>query len=102
MTLTANEATSGDIEAAARWARNKTLADALAFKLKVEGWYNPAGGPWRENTLVTVVSPSMFLPDGFDFLINRVEYILDNSGISTSLNLVPPTVYTQGEIEEPW
>lgn len=101
-TLSADESMAGDIEGVARWARNRTLADALSFKLNVEGWYDPEGMPWRENTLVTVISPTMFLPDGFDFLINQVEYLFDSDGIGAVLSLVPPTVYTQGEIVEPW
>ncbi|MEE8206712.1 MAG: LysM peptidoglycan-binding domain-containing protein [Nitrospinaceae bacterium] len=101
-TISADESMEGGIEGVARWARNRTLADALSFKLNVEGWYDPKGAPWRENTLVTVISPTMFLPDGFDFLINQVEYLFDSDGIGAVLSLVPPTVYTQGEIVEPW
>lgn len=100
--VTANESQAGNLKAAAEWARNKTLADALSFPLTVEDWYLPNGQPWEENTLVTVVSKSMFLPQGFDFLINRVEYVLGSNGRSTVLSFVPPTVYTQREIVEPW
>lgn len=101
-TVSADEATAGDIEAAARWARNKTLADALSFTLTVPGWEDESGALWQENMLVTVISPTMFIPDGFDFLIKQVEYEFNSSGIVAKLSLVPPTVYTQGEIVEPW
>lgn len=101
-TINTDESTIGDIQASAQWARNKTLADTLTFNLTLEGWRDPSGELWRENTIVTVISNSMFLPDGFDFLINRVEYVLGDSGRSTILSLVPPTVYRKGEIEEPW
>jgi prophage tail gpP-like protein len=100
--ITADESQSGNLKAAAEWARNKTLADALSFQLTVEGWYRDNGEPWVENEIVTVISKSMFLPQGFDFLINRVEYVLDNNGRSSVLSFVPPTVYSQGEIVEPW
>ena len=101
-TIRADESTKGELEAAARWARNKTLADALTFGLKIEGWRSPDGNLWRENTIVTVISTSMFIPNGFDFLIKRVEYILDSEGQSANLSLVPPTVYSKDEIIEPW
>ena len=102
--VTADESQSGNLKAAAEWARNKTLADALSFQLTVEDWYNPQnnGQPWEENTIVTVKSKSMFLPQGFNFLVNRVEYVLGSNGRSTVLSFVPPTVYTQGEIIDPW
>ena len=102
--IKADESQSGNLKSAAEWARNKTLADALSFQLTVEDWYNPQnnGQPWEENTMVTVKSKSMFLPDGFNFLINRVEYVLDSNGRSSVLSFVPPTVYTQGEIVDPW
>ncbi len=101
-TVQADESTDGNIEAAATWARNKTTADALSFPLTVEGWCDPQGNLWKENEKVTIVSPSMFLEKGFDFLINKVEYILTTSGRSTVLSFVPPTVYSRGEIIEPW
>lgn len=100
--IKADESQSGNLKAAAEWARNKTLADALSFQLTVEGWRDPSGNLWEENTLATVISKSMFLPQGFNFLINRVEYVLDNNGRSSVLSFVPPTVYTQGEIVDPW
>lgn len=101
-TIQADDETEGEIESAARWARNKILADTLAFVLTVADFRNVDGELWRENTKVTVISPSMFLPDGFDFLINRVKYIQGERGRRTELSLVPPSVYSQGEIEEPW
>jgi hypothetical protein len=38
----------------------------------------------------------------FNFLINRVEYVLSDNGRSTVLSFVPPTAYTKGEIVDPW
>ncbi len=102
ITVQADDGIEGEIESAARWARNKTLADTLAFVLTVADFRNVDGELWRENTKVTIISPSMFLPDGFDFLINRVKYVQGERGRRTELSLVPPTVYSQGEIEEPW
>jgi prophage tail gpP-like protein len=98
----ASESQLGNLKAVAEWERNKSLADALTFQLTVEDWYNPSGNLWEENTIITVKSKSMFLPQGFNFLINRVEYVIGTGGRSSVLSFVPPTVYSQGEIVDPW
>jgi len=101
--ITADEATAGNLQTAATWARNKTIADTLTFPLTVADWYNPETGKlWAENELVVIKSKSMFIPYGFTFLINRVEYSHGSTGRTTILNFVPPTTYTQGEVVEPW
>ena len=101
-TIRADESTKGNIQAAVDWARNKANADALGFKLEVADWRDPQGDLWKENTIVAIISPSMFIPDGFNFLISSVEYVLGNGGRSSVLSFVPPTVYTQGEVVLPW
>lgn len=101
-TFKADNTTEGDIEAAALWKRSKQFADALTIPFPVSSFYAPNGKLWRENTLVTVVSPEIFVPDGFTFLIRQVEYVLENSGITSTLSLVPPNVYTGERIVLPW
>ena len=102
LTFQANETISGDIDKAAQWRRSKQLANALTIPFPTDSWYRPDGELWRENTIVTVVSPSIHVPDGFDFLIRSVEYIDDVAGKTAILNLVPPQVYTGEELKEPW
>ena len=98
----ADESTGGNVAGAARWARNKTIADALSFSLTSEGFRNLNGDLWTENEQVTIISPAMFLKDGFNFLINRVEYVLGSNGRSSVKSFVPPTMYSNGDIVEPW
>jgi len=102
LTFTVNETTKGDIQKAADWRRSKQLADALTIPLPVSDWFDPAGNLWRENTLVTVISEAIHVPDGFDFLIRSVEYVLDGTARTATLNIVPPQVYTGEPLEEPW
>jgi len=102
LTEDANDCTEGNIQKSADWKRSKQLTDALTFQLPVDGWYAPDGALWRENTLVTVVSESMHISEGFDFLIRAVEYNYDADGNSCVLSLVPPQAYTGKPIEEPW
>jgi prophage tail gpP-like protein len=101
-TFRVQESMAGEIEAAAKWERSKTLADALTISLPVEGWLDPKGDLWTPNTKVTVVSPSIHVPDGFDFLIRSVEFSEKENDKSAILNIVPPQVYTKEEVTEPW
>lgn len=101
-TFKANETTEGNIEKAALWKRSKQFADALSIPFPVSGWYAPNDTLWRENTQVVVKSKEIFVPDGFTFLIRQCEYIFENSGATTTLNLVPPQVYTGERIVLPW
>lgn len=102
-TFNANDATDGNIQTSADWKRSKQLANSLATELPVEGWLTPDGDLWRENTLVTVVAPSLFLSDGFTFLLRGVEFDLSpTKGKTTILSLVPPQAYTGEPIPEVW
>ena len=101
-TINADDTTSGDIQQAADWERSKALVDALSIPFPVSDWYAPDGTLWRENTLVTVESARLHVPDGFTFLIRSVEYIFEEDGKKSVLNLVPPQAYTGEPLEEPW
>ena len=98
-----NDVTESTIQEAANWERSRRLADSLTVTIPVDGWQVPGTSDlWRENTIVTLQSASLFVPDGFDFLIRSVEYTFADSGAVAQLELVPPQVYTGEEIEEPW
>lgn len=101
-TFSADDTTSGDIQKAADWERSKQIADSLTIKLPVTSWYGPDGNLWTENTIVTVRSSHLYVPDGFDFLIRAVEFKFDSDGLTAELSLVPPQVYTGDVVDEPW
>lgn len=101
-TFRVSDSLAGEIETAAKWERNKTLADALTMALPVEGWLDPRGNLWQPNTKVTVISPAIHVPNGFDFLIRSVEFSETAREKTAILNIVPPQVYTKEEITEPW
>jgi prophage tail gpP-like protein len=98
----ANDTTDGDIKTAAEFKRNQAIADSLTIDLPVGDWYAPNGELWEVNTLVTVISPTLFLPNGFDFLIRSIEYSLQSDSVSAVLKIVPPSVFTRGDIIDPW
>lgn len=101
-TSNAPETTQGNIQKAAEWERSKQLVEALTIPFPVSTWYAPNGDLWRENTLVTVISDTLNIPNGFTFLIRQVEYIFEAGGLSATLSLVPPQVYSGEPIQEPW
>ena len=102
LTFTADDTTAGDIKKAAEWKRSKQLAEALTMPFPVSGWLAPNGTVWKENTLVTVISKVIHVPNGFTFLIKSVEFELGSDGKTATLNLVPPQVYTGEPIEDFW
>lgn len=102
MSFQANDVSMGNIQQAADWKRSKTIADAMTIPFPVSGWYDPDGDLWDVNTLVTVKSPLLHIPDGFNFLIKSVEYRFQSSGTTAILGLVPPQAFTGAEITEPW
>lgn len=102
-TITTNSTVEGGAQAAVDFSRNQTLVKALTIPFDVNTWYAPNGELWRENTLVSVMSPTLFIPDGFTFLIRAVQFNLDSGGgMTANLSLVPPSLYTDEAIVEPW
>lgn len=92
----------GELEAAAKWERNRSLADAMTIPIPVATWLNPEGEIWKPNTKITVISASIHVPKGFDFLVRSVEFNENGNEKSAILNVIPPQVYTKEDIIEPW
>jgi prophage tail gpP-like protein len=101
-TINADDTTAGDVQKAADWERSKRIADSLTSSIPVTSWYDPDGNLWAENTIVTVRSEALYVPDGFNFLIRSVEFNFDSGGRTAILNVVPPQVYTGDVVDEPW
>ena len=101
-TTNAPDARLGDITAAAEWERNRQAADSMGLELPVMDWYDDAGELWKENTLITLQAPTLFITEPATFLIRSVRYELTTDGRRASLSVVPPSVYTQGALVEPW
>jgi prophage tail gpP-like protein len=102
LTISSDENTLANIKLTADWARSKQLAKALEIPFPVSSWYAPTGDLWSENSIVTVVSPTVGAPNGFNFLIRRVEYKFSREGTTAVLGLVPPQAFTDKELIEPW
>lgn len=101
-TIVTNSLIQGAGQKAVDFARNQTLARSLSMPFQANSWDAPNGELWRENTLVSVESPTLFVPNGFTFLIRAVQYNLDSKGETAILSLVPPSLYTGDPVIEPW
>jgi prophage tail gpP-like protein len=102
LTFSADESLPGEGLNAALWRRNKSAADSLNIQFPVNSWYAPNGTLFKPNTTITVVSDAMSLEKGFTFLISQVEFNYSSGGATALLSLKPPSMYTNGEIIEPW
>ena len=102
LTFKTDDTTAGNIRNAAEWRRSRQIVDALALTFPVSSWYAPNGELWRENTRVTVVSPTLGVPSGFTFLIRAVEFILERDRREASLSLIPPQAYTGEPLGDVW
>ncbi len=102
LTFSASDTTLGNIDKAAKWKRSKQVAEALSMPLPVEGWIAPNGERWKNNTYLTIISETLNVPNGFEFLIKSVAFSEADDGQKASLQLVPPQVYTGEEIVEDW
>lgn len=101
-TKTLNETTIGEMQRAVDWEKTKFLADALTLPITAQGFKAANGKRWKKGDTVTLISPTLFINDGFTMLIKSVEFLDDSKGEITRLTLVPPSVYSGGDIEEPW
>ncbi len=103
-TVSAPDSTSGTIQQVAQWERSKRIANAVGFSVEVSTWYSDKENTklWEVGDLVTIQSPSLFVPDGFTFLIRQASFKFSLAGSTTTLELTPPQAFTGEEIEEPW
>lgn len=101
-TFSADEGNDEDIQKAADWERSRAFGEALSIPFPVPSWYAPDGQLWQPNTLVTVHSDTLMVPNGVEFLIRSVENLYEREGASAVLNLVPPQIYTGEPIADLW
>lgn len=102
LSFRADDTTPGNAETAARWRRNKQFVETMTQDIRVTTWFAPNGKLWSTNTLITLVSPTLSVPNGFTFCIRAVEFSIGNNGRTAVLSLVPPQAYTGKEIGDIW
>jgi prophage tail gpP-like protein/LysM repeat protein len=107
MTFKADDDDSSTPQDTAEWRMQKTLAECVSLQLKVNSWYDKTGNLWAKNTIISVKSKTLFIPDGFEFLIKAIEFTLDgDEGGTAVLTLVPPFAFsgpgTTANYVDPW
>jgi prophage tail gpP-like protein len=103
ITISADDTQRGGLQKAAEWELSKQFRDAMTFEIVANGWKIPGKSErWSPNTIVTVISPTAFIANGFDFFIKNVEYKQEAEKRTAILTLVPPQVFTGEPIPDLW
>lgn len=89
--LAENAADSADCGRRAAWKKNTAFGRGRALTYTTHGWQH-SKGLWEPNTLVRVIDEWMGF-DGDDFLISSLRYQLDEEGLRTELQLMPPEAF---------
>lgn len=102
-TVNANDGEDAEMKTSAQREAAKAMVDAMTIPLPMSSWYSDPLNLqlWQANSLVMVKSSSLFIPNGFVFLVRSVDYRYDEDGARATLSLVPPQAYT-GERLELW
>lgn len=102
LSFSADESAGSDMQKAANWRRSKALGESMTLEIPTNSWYDRSGNLWRPGTMITVISESLFLAGGFDFLVSKVEFNLSENAADAVVTLVPPQVYTGEDLPDPW
>lgn len=78
--LSENHGSSKSLKDRAEWERMIRYGRSVRGTLTVQGWTQSNGALWEPNTLTTVTTPSLFLPEPTELLIVGCIYSLDNDG----------------------
>jgi len=92
----ADEADDADMKSAGIREASRALVDALTIPFPMPNWYRDSflTNLWEQNTIVRIRSKSLFIPDGFDFLVRSVEYRYSETDTGCTVYFVPPQAYT--------
>ena len=92
----------GNLKSTADWALKTRIVQELTQEIPVIGWYAPNGELWNPDTLLTLVSETLWVPNGFTYFIRAVKFILDGTTKTAILSLIPKEIYTNEPVKEPW
>jgi prophage tail gpP-like protein len=87
--FSAPECDAGTLDLAAEWAMLKINLEAAEIKIPTDKWTDSNGDLWKPNTIVTVKSPVLDIPDPRKYLVRGVEFAWTASSRSAQLSLVP-------------
>jgi prophage tail gpP-like protein len=92
----------GNLKSTADWALKTKIVKELTQAIPVIGWHAPNGTIWSPDTLLTLVSETLWVPDGYTYFIRAVKFILEGNTKTAILSLIPKEIYTNEPVKEPW
>lgn len=92
----------GNLQSTADWALKTKITEELTQEIPVIGWRAPNGTTWSPDTLLTLVSETLWVPDGFEYFIRAVRFIQPDNEKTAMLSLIPKEIYTGQPVKEPW
>ena len=99
--ITITDQIPGGLRANADWELNLLAIKALTKEFHLIGW-RLNDNLIKTNSRITVVSPTMGIPDGFTFFINACEHSKRAASKSVKISVVPPEAYTNQIVVEPY
>ena len=93
---------TGSVQENAEYLKNRSFISNMSIPIPVSDWNAPNGKLWAANTLITIKSETLFLPDGFTFMIREVEFEYSKASQRATIHITPPNVYTKNAVVEPW
>jgi prophage tail gpP-like protein len=85
----AGDLDSSGLDEAASWAMLKISLQAAEIKIPTDKWTDDNGRLWKPNTVVTVRSPVLDIPESKKYIIRAVELSWTADAYSAQLSLVP-------------
>lgn len=93
-------ATAASCRARAQWEKTIRRARAVRATFEAQGWYQTDSDRlWVMNEISTVNAKQVYI-DNIDLLISSVEFRKSDSGVTTTLELVPEDSYLREPPEE--
>ncbi len=82
----------------------RNWSERVSFTVTVEGWRNPLGEIWKDNTRILIHYPSALIYNPFEFLIKTVRLKKSSDEYTAELDLVFPQSFDIDEELEslPW
>jgi prophage tail gpP-like protein len=94
---------AGTLKQAVKARLRRSWANRISYNLTLEGWRNPQGEIWRDNTRLNVLYPSVMIYNTTEFLIKSISLRQDDEKEFTEMQIVLPQAYNNEELRQlPW
>lgn len=103
LTFKIDDAEGADVETATKAKLARMLGNMAKYTIQVATWFDSSGDLWAPNTKIKLRAPNAMIYDFYEFEIKSVEFALDASSETATLELSLPGSFS-GEPPEifPW